>query len=96
MPQVLAVNFLMSISSHCTVLLFGALRDVCGADRLIIDIDAANPTVADVIRACENEYAALKKWTKYLRVAVNCEYVESDFAVKASDEIALLPPVAGG
>jgi sulfur-carrier protein len=41
-------------------------------------------------------YALALKDLSVVRVAVNQEYVKPDHPVRASDEVALFPPVTGG
>ena len=36
------------------------------------------------------------KETNSLQYAVNCEYVDLNFIVSDSDELAIFPPVSGG
>ena len=36
------------------------------------------------------------EWESFIRFAVNQEYVSSDHPLQDGDEVALIPPVAGG
>lgn len=54
-----------------------------------------NITVAELFEKLNQKYD-LQEHREYLRFAVNCEYVKSDFMIKAHDEVALITPVAGG
>ena len=49
-----------------------------------------------VLDSCARQYPHLARWLPHVRVAVNQEYSATDCLVSADDEIALLPPVAGG
>lgn len=79
------------------VLLFASLRDAAGADVISISIPDAEPvTVARLLKAVEEQCPAIGKWLPHLRVAVNCAYATPETSIKFGDEIALIPPVAGG
>ena len=72
---------------------FAALRDQRGLPSEAIESDKCNP--ADI-------YADLNRQFKFslserqVRFAVNGEYVEADHELKDGDELAFIPPVAGG
>lgn len=79
------------------VLLFAALKDVVGKDRIEITVATeATITVRDLLTACAAQYPALERWLPHVKVAVDCAYADSDQAVPPGAELALLPPVAGG
>jgi molybdopterin converting factor subunit 1 len=46
-------------------------------------------------RVC-HEFPALVPHRALIRMAVNGSYVDDDHPVSAGDEVALIPPVAGG
>ena len=85
-------------SSVFNILLFASLKDVVGTDSIILQLPASNDelNVRDVLAACGAQYPALAKWLPHAKVAVNCNYSNLDQTVQSGDEIALLPPVAGG
>jgi molybdopterin synthase sulfur carrier subunit len=79
------------------VIFFAALREQLGCDGTEIKANSAS-TVAEVKVALGKEDA---KWQNYLTsnsllCAVNHQMVNSDFLVKAGDEVAFFPPVTGG
>ena len=77
------------------VLLFASLKDAAKAERVVVHLgDGA--TVADLLEACAMEHPVLAAWLPHVKVAVNCEYADANAAIRSTDEIALLPPVAGG
>lgn len=77
-----------------TVLLFAAYADALGADTLAIDVsDPA--TLADVVTAVRRRPGGDRVPPAPL-VAVNQRYAALSDPVVASDEVALIPPVAGG
>jgi molybdopterin synthase sulfur carrier subunit len=77
------------------ILLFGAFRDRMKTEALTVQLPAG-ATAGDVLKAvCGAEEEALR-WQRCMRVAVNCKYVAHDAVLHDGDEVALIPPVAGG
>lgn len=76
------------------VLLFASYADALGAPSICVDIPA-DATVADVLAAIRLQPGAGLLPAKPL-VAVNQKYARSTTSVKHGDEVALIPPVAGG
>jgi molybdopterin synthase catalytic subunit/molybdopterin converting factor small subunit len=75
--------------------MFGALTELAGADRDVVEVpDGA--TAADVIDAMGARHRAAAGILPRLRVAVNLEVVPAERRIAPDDEVALLPPVAGG
>ena len=80
------------MASH-SVLLFASWADALGGSAVEIELpDGA--TVADVLVAV-GARAAGKVLPKPM-VAVNQRYARPEQVVSAADEIAIIPPVAGG
>ena len=76
-----------------TVLLFAAYADALGP---MVELDlAADSTVADVVRRLADLPAGRALPPRPL-VAVNQSYAPYEHPVRAGDEIAVIPPVAGG
>src|SRR5438132_1513405 len=77
------------------VLYFGGLRERCGVD----EETCALPQPADV-RTLKEQLAVrhtfLRDQWKFVRVAVNLDFSDDDTAIHDGDEVALIPPVAGG
>lgn len=78
------------------ILLFAVLREKAGSDALEVRLPAEGATVAAVLNACAEQHPVLAPWLPHIKVAVNCAYATSNEAVRPGDEIAFLPPVAGG
>ncbi len=77
-----------------TVLLFASYADALGAPRL--DVDIPTPaTVADVLAEIRLRPGA-ETLPALPLVAVNRRYARSSTTVASGDEVALIPPVAGG
>jgi MoaE-MoaD fusion protein len=77
-----------------TVRLFAGLRERVGAPTLDLDVPEAG-TVADVLGALDATPLAGLPERSFI-VAVNREYADPGVAVRAGDEVALIPPVSGG
>ena len=80
--------------SIATVQLFASYADMFGASQLRVPIADAT-TVADLVASIRMMPNAQKLPT-HPQVAVNHRFAASRDPVTANDEIALIPPVAGG
>ncbi len=76
------------------VLLFASYADAFGARRLDVPV-AAPCAVTDLVAALRQLPGGDKLPPKPL-VAVNHAFASYERVVQASDEVALIPPVAGG
>jgi molybdopterin converting factor subunit 1 len=77
-----------------TVLLFASYADALGTGSLSVDLPP-NATVADVLADLRTRPGAERLPPAPL-VAVNQRYAGQTSAVRSGDEIAVIPPVAGG
>ena len=77
-----------------TVLLFASYADQLGAPSLPVEL-AAGATVGDVVADLRRRPGGDRLPANPL-VAVNQRYANAATALVAGDEIALIPPVAGG
>lgn len=78
-----------------TVLLFASLKDAAQTDRIQVEVPQG-ATTDDLLRACGAQYSVLARYLGHVRVAVNREYAGDAVTLHEGDEVALLPPVAGG
>lgn len=76
------------------VLLFASYADALGASEVRLDLPNG-ARVRDVLDRVL-QMAAGKRVPRQPMVAVNQRYAAPDQAVAASDEVAIIPPVAGG
>ena len=76
------------------LLAFGIARDIVGGSMVKIQV-SGNQTVGQLKVALREKYPDFER-LKSLAIAVNEEYREDDFAIKATDEIVIIPPVSGG
>ena len=78
-----------------TVRLFAILRQQAGWRERVLDLrDGA--TIEDAWRALTDAEPALAPSREMVRFARNREYASADHALADGDELALIPPVAGG
>jgi molybdopterin converting factor subunit 1 len=80
--------------STVTVQLFASYAETFGGSTLEIPLDAGS-TVGDLVRSIRSLPAAYTL-PESLRVAVNRKFASLDQVVDSQDEVALIPPVAGG
>jgi len=78
-----------------TVRLFARLRDLAGSGELVRDVSGP-ATVQTVWKALVAEMPALVDYERTMSVAVNADYAKMSAKVHDGDEVAFLPPVAGG
>lgn len=79
---------------NATVLLFARAAELIGAESVVVHLPAT-PRASDVLAAVR-ALPGGAQIPAVTRVAINHRFVADDAAVQASDEIALIPPVAGG
>lgn len=77
-----------------TVLLFAAFADAFGRSSVEVTVDQG-ATVADIVDQL-SALAPSDRLPPRPLVAVNAEYAEYDVRLNSGDEVALIPPVAGG
>ena len=80
---------------HVTVRLFAMLRQQAGWRERVLDLPEG-ATIADAWRALADAAPALAPSREMVRFARNREYAAADQALADGDELALIPPVAGG
>ena len=76
------------------VLLFASYADAIGKSELALELPQGS-RVSDVL-ARVKVMASGKRIPDTPMVAVNQRYVRDDQTVTAADEVAIIPPVAGG
>ena len=85
----------MPTAMHIHILYFAVFRERLGRDEEDIAV-ADGATVADAIEVLAAKHAAIANLRGRFRVAVNQDFVDEDHALHDGDELALIPPVAGG
>jgi molybdopterin synthase catalytic subunit len=76
-------------------LFFATYRDLAGTDELAVELPAG-ARVADLVRQLRTGGTALSSLPEMPVVAVNMDYAPAATALRDGDEVALIPPVAGG
>jgi molybdopterin converting factor subunit 1 len=76
-----------------TVLLFASWAESLGGPSVVLHLPS-EATVADVLRAATDRAAG--RALPRPMVAVNHKYAKPETPVRQGDEVALIPPVAGG
>ena len=77
------------------LLLFAQYRDVAGTGEVDLNVPAGS-TAGDVIRILRSSGGGYAHLPEAPAVAVNMEYTSLATAIRDGDELALLPPLAGG
>ena len=77
------------------VKLFGAAREAVGEKELAVAL-SEGARAADLLALLAREHPALDRFGERLAVSVNLEVVPRETRLREGDEVALLPPVAGG
>lgn len=80
--------------SVVTVQLFASYADIFGAPQLEIPLDPGS-TVADLVRRIQSLPSG-NLLPASPKVALNRKFASPDKLIGSGDEIALIPPVAGG
>jgi molybdopterin synthase sulfur carrier subunit len=72
---------------------FGITREILGGREVVFELKGKS--VSDLRRELNHKHSALIG-LKSLFIAVNQQYAADEILLQESDEIALIPPVAGG
>ena len=78
-----------------TVKLFGSLREATGSKELAVRLPEG-ARLGELTALLAREHPSFAALAARLRAAVNHEVAEDDLALGEGDEVAFLPPVAGG
>jgi len=77
------------------LLFFAVLRDIAGRSEDVVDLpDGAR--AGDVWQRLRDEHPALRDYIQPPMIAVNESYVSAEEPLRDGDELAFIPPVAGG
>lgn len=74
---------------------FATTRDAVGKDEMMLSMQEGT-TVGALLDVLTQKHPRLEGWKKYIRLAVNWEYIEHDQVLHDNDEVAVIPPVSGG
>lgn len=86
------------MSSSIRVLTFAGARDIVGSPEVDFDLPAGRGqvTTSELMALVCARYPGLVPYQRAIRVAVNGAYAGPADEVRPGDEVALIPPVAGG
>jgi molybdopterin converting factor small subunit len=79
-----------------TILYFGALKDVFGRTEEIRELPDGMTSGDLLPELFGGRVEELSKWRGKILMAVNCEHLRNSVALKDCDEVAVMPPLAGG
>jgi molybdopterin converting factor small subunit len=74
---------------------FAQLRDLAGAQELIVDL-GEGASVADLLAKIYEQMPALRAHDAGILVGAGVEFVDRNYKLKPGDEISTMPPVQGG
>jgi molybdopterin converting factor subunit 1 len=77
------------------LLYFAVLRDIAGTSEAEVEIPEGTRT-ADLWDQLRKQHRELDAYQRPPMTAVNESYVEADTLLHDGDEVAFIPPVAGG
>jgi len=76
-------------------LFFAVLRDIAGTDARDLALGDGT-TAGQVWQSLREQYAKLRDYAQPPMIAVNESYAAPDTILRDGDELAFIPPVAGG
>ena len=79
---------------HIKTLFFGIIKDITNSNSLDLEIDK-DTNIKQFVILLQEIFKGFPNIDAFT-VAVNEEYVEKDFVLKANDVVAIIPPVSGG
>ena len=77
------------------LLYFASFRDAVGVDEELRHVDEGT-TVAALWESLRGRVPHFARYANMPSAAVNCEYVPGGRPLADGDEVAFLPPIAGG
>jgi molybdopterin converting factor subunit 1 len=77
------------------LLFFAVLRDIAGTNACELTLDEGT-TAGEVWQSLRRAYLQLAEYTQPPMIAVNESYAAADTILRDGDELAFIPPVAGG
>lgn len=77
------------------LLFFAVLRDITGQDEAELEVEAGTRPL-DIWQRLRAEHGRLRDYEQPPMTAVNESYEPPDVELRDGDELAFIPPVAGG
>ena len=83
-------------SMDVSLRLFAQCRSQAGGRSRIPLTLKPGARVSDLWAVIDRTHPALSTFRKSARIAINYEFVDLETPIRATDEVALIPPVCGG
>lgn len=83
------------ITMKVHLLYFAVLRDITGTSATDLEVPEGT-RAADVWQRLRNEYRGLAGYSQPPMTAINESYASPESILRDGDELAFIPPVAGG
>lgn len=80
---------------HVRILLFAGLRERFQKGELLLDLPRGT-RAGDILKILCGDGGEAEKWARSVLLAVNQEYAAAGTEMREGDELALIPPMAGG
>ena len=77
------------------VLYLGMLREIAGREKEVVQL-SDDSRLADLFAQLQHRIPKLSDFRGAIALAVNYEYSSAETLLRDNDEVALIPPVAGG
>lgn len=77
------------------LLYFAVLREITGKSEAEVEI-AEGARASDLWQALRNQHGELSAYTRPPMTAINESYATPETLLREGDEVAFIPPVAGG
>lgn len=90
-----ACGSLLTRPMRVRLLLFALYRDLAGTSELELELPTG-ATTQDLVETVRARGGGLARLPAEPAIAVNRDYASLDAVLAEGDEVALLPPVAGG
>jgi molybdopterin converting factor small subunit len=74
---------------------YAQLRDLVGVRELDVDL-SEGATVRDLLDEIYSQQPSLRSHDKSILIGAGLEFVDRNYKLKPSEEIAIMPPVQGG
>ena len=94
-PTPTITKFQRNVSISVNTVFFALYRDLVGASTLAVELPSG-ATVADLVEELRGRGAPFDSLPTEPAVAVNQTYAMLDEKLGSGDEVAFIPPVAGG
>lgn len=78
------------------LLFFASTREVTGLQRMDWELPSSSYSTDDLKADLESRFPGLNFAQNHINLAVNRKYVTESIPLNDGDQVALIPPIAGG